>query len=158
MIIQMIIDVLKKFLVLGEQSGNVTIYDLPSKGCVRVMMLHTDCVCSLAFSHVPFIFASGGRDKVVKLVNIQQESIRSFKGHRGTVYLVALDHGAKYLASAGSDKMLNVWNAETGGLIVTYNMEKSPINSMSWSNSGQFLVIGLDNGEVCLIDFNGVIM
>jgi WD40 repeat protein len=61
MIIQIVVDVLNKFLVVGEQSGNATIYDLRSKPCLRTVMLHADGVFSLAFCHVPFIFASGGR-------------------------------------------------------------------------------------------------
>lgn len=79
-------------------------------------------------------------------MSIQQEGIRSFKGHKGTVYLVSVDHRAKYLASAGSDMLLNVWNVETGDLVVAYSVERSPLSSMAWSHDGQFLGVGLDSG------------
>ena len=46
--------------------------------------------------------------------------IRTFKGHTGSVYSVAISPNGKYIVSGSWDKTIKLWDINTGELIRTF--------------------------------------
>lgn len=89
--------------------------------------------------------------------------VKSFEGHEGGVLCVKFDPQGKYLASAGSDGNLKIWNLENAKLehsvkgAVSKNVLKGFPDSMDplpyrfeWSKDGNAVVYPTDEGIVVL--------
>ncbi len=61
------------------------------------------------------ILASGGKDKTIKLWNIESgENINTLKGHTDIVRSVKFSPDGKILASGGYDNNIILWKVSTG--------------------------------------------
>ncbi|HEY6287081.1 MAG TPA: serine/threonine-protein kinase [Ktedonobacteraceae bacterium] len=69
----------------------------------------------------------------------------TFTGHTGTVYSAAWSPNGYRIASAGTDKMVLVWDAATGGNIHTYKGHKDYVRSVAWSPDGTYIASGGGN-------------
>ena len=86
----------------------------------------------------------------MKLYDIDAGDETVFEGHAKTVYLVTIDPAARYIATAGAEKIINVWSTETRQMVFGY--QEAPAIQMTWSETGTFLTIGLENGNVAIVD------
>jgi eukaryotic-like serine/threonine-protein kinase len=72
-------------------------------------------------------------------------TLYTFTGHTGTVYSAAWSPNGYRIASAGTDKMVLVWDAATGGNIRTYKGHKDYVRSVAWSPDGTYIASGGGN-------------
>lgn len=63
-------------------------------------------------------FATGGRDKVVKLWDTRGNLLKTLVGHDNWVRAIVFHPGGKYLISASDDKMLRCWDLAQEGKCV----------------------------------------
>jgi WD40 repeat protein len=66
---------------------------------------------------------SAGADKLVRqhrLLDKKAEPIRTFAGHRDTVYSLAVHGDSKRIATGSFDGEVRVWNTETGDAITNF--------------------------------------
>lgn len=77
---------------------------------------HLDTVTSVDISHDSSLIASGSYDSTIKLWNVSNKSLaKSFAGHRGRVNSLAfLKDGSDTLISGGDDKIVRLWDVQTG--------------------------------------------
>ena len=153
---QVVLDSKKEFAAVGDDAGYVTVVDLAKGEKSMEKLFHTNGVCSLSFAKDMQAFATGGKDGFVKLYDIAKQEEEAFEGHAKTVYAVACDKQAKFIATAGAERILNVWWTTTKQVAVSFLSETKPVVQMTWSNNGQFLTIGLDNGDVSILDFSQI--
>jgi WD40 repeat protein/tRNA A-37 threonylcarbamoyl transferase component Bud32 len=72
-------------------------------------------------------------------------TLETFTGHTGTVYSAAWAPNGYRIASAGTDKMVLVWDAATGDNIRTYKGHKDYVRSVAWSPDGIYIASGGGN-------------
>ncbi len=72
-------------------------------------------------------------------------TLETFTAHTGTVYSAAWSPNGYRIASAGTDKLVLVWDAATGGNIRTYRGHKDYVRSVSWSPDGTSIASGGGN-------------
>jgi mitogen-activated protein kinase organizer 1 len=47
-------------------------------------------------------------------------SVRTLKGHQGAVHVVKYNSNGQYCLSGGQDRIITLWNPNSGGKIKTY--------------------------------------
>lgn len=72
-----------------------------------------------------------------------QKLLRTLNGHSNVVRSVAFSNNEKYIASAGEDNLVNLWNIETGKLLVRFseNNEKE-LTSVLFTPDQNYLISG----------------
>ena len=72
-------------------------------------------VLSADFSACDNLLAVGAQDGTVKIINITDTSqFRKFKAHEGQVKNVVFDPQRQYLATAGADGKVNIYDYQNG--------------------------------------------
>lgn len=64
------------------------------------------------------------------------EEIRQFTGHRDGVLTIALSNDAQYVATAGFDNVVRVWELATGAPIRAFNGHNNSINEVAFNEDG----------------------
>src|SRR6266536_3324950 len=119
---------------------------------------HRDIVSSVAWPPDGKYIASGSGDGTVQIWDATTGNLRlTYKGHLRTgfsqawsgnevVYSLAWSPDGKHIASGGDKKTIQVWDATTGNLRLTYKGHSSSVNTIAWSPDGQFIASGGGDG------------
>jgi WD40 repeat protein len=120
---------------------------------------------SIAFSSDSQMVAFSGIDKVVRIWNIKDNSLREFKGHTALVFSVSISPNKKILASTSiklgnSPGEVKLWNIENGQLIKTFPAYDGSAFVVTFSPDGKIIATGgWDNppwqGKIKLWDIQG---
>lgn len=147
------------FLLLGL-GGFVYWQGLPLNG-------HTGEVNSLFFRPIPPLpaqnqislgveetLASGSDDKTVKIWDLKhKKEVRTFRGHLGKVYAVAISPDGQSIVSGSDDKTIKIWDLNTGKEIRTLNGHQGIVTSVAISPDGQTIVSGSYDRTIKIWDF-----
>jgi eukaryotic-like serine/threonine-protein kinase len=74
--------------------------------------------------------------------------ISTYHGHSDLVTSVAWSPDSKRIASASSDKTVQVWNATNGKHILTYSGHSSAVVSVAWSSDGTSIASQGENVQI----------
>ena len=89
---------------------------------------------------------STGLNSITKpILPLSGTTLETFTRHTGTVYSAAWSPNGYRIASAGTDKLVLVWDAATGDNIRTYKGHKDYVRSVSWSPDGTYIASGGGN-------------
>lgn len=89
----------------------------------------------------------------VKKIDLQTSSITStFNTHTGYVNCIDVSSDGKYYLSGAEDKSFKVWNAKNETEYFAKNNLGSPVLSACFFNNSSSFIIGLENGEIQIIN------
>ncbi|CAO3627368.1 unnamed protein product [Cunninghamella blakesleeana] len=129
---------------------------------------HTSAVKCFALNEVDKLFASGSRDRTIKLwsLNVHQgienwetdpysESLITYNGHRrgliNDIHFLS-SHNGQTDMMASSDGQVHLWHPETGKLIYQYNSGRSTIVSLKPFSNSRNLVGATVEGYLTFMD------
>src|SRR5579884_2470762 len=72
----------------------------------------------------------------------------SYMGHAGPVYAVGWSPDGRYLASAGQDGTVRVWNGADGKTMTIYRGHTQPVKVAVWSPDGRSIASGGDDASL----------
>jgi hypothetical protein len=157
--------------MFGTTDGAVHLWQIvpdPNFNITETLYLNTHQfnLSSIAFSPDGSKFVSSGQNALTNanvnktwaaiVWDIQTVSqIAVLSGHEGLIRDIAWSPDGSTIVTGSEDGTIRFWNASTGeqlGMIAT----ERPISSIQYSNSGQFIAVGLtsSNGQVLLLDAN----
>jgi WD40 repeat protein len=146
----------RRIAALGHKSGRIRLVAVDTGDVVGIYEGHRDAVISVTFAPDGSRFASGSRDKDIRLweVAVTNRSQQVCTEHKGAVSGLAISGDGRIMASGCSANTIKFWDL--------HNLEKS-LGSRSWHRSavrtlafspdGQRLASGSDDHSVKLWDF-----
>jgi type 1 glutamine amidotransferase len=128
-----------KKLVAGTDRGTVRVWDADT-GALEHTFQAGAAVRSVAASatHV----AAGLVNGTVKLWSLEGSTAFDLAGHRGAVNAVAFGAKGDQLASAGADKIIQVWDVATGKALCAQEAHTGAVLSVAFSPNGQKMASG----------------
>ncbi len=146
--------------VVGSNDTTVQVWDASTGTCKTTYLDHTDFIGSVAWPPDGKYIASGSGDGTVQIWDATTGNLRlTYKGHLRTgfsqawsgnevVYSLAWSPDGKHIASGGDKKTIQVWDATTGNLRLTYKGHRRAVNAVAWSPDGNSITSGSSDKTV----------
>ena len=107
----------------GDQTGEITRWDIKSGKRVDSFVAHAGSVRALASHPSGDGFVSGGTDNAIKLWTKKDQPVRSFTEHSGAITEIAASRNGKLAASASSDGTVRLWRTSSGRRLHVLNQD-----------------------------------
>ncbi|EDQ91285.1 uncharacterized protein MONBRDRAFT_23531 [Monosiga brevicollis MX1] len=111
-------------------------------------------VFATALNRTATVCAAAGEDMDIRIVQLSDHSYKTLSGHSGAVRALAFDPEMVYLASAGEDGALKLWDIESGSIeeeslalpIIRGGLdpEQHGMFTLQFSHSGKMLAVAID--------------
>ena len=117
----------------------------PSFAQQSMILRHGGSVRTVAFSPVnASLLASAGGNNTIKLWNLQNNTVTTFRGHTGQVNAVAFSPNGQLLASGGDDWTFKLWSVPQQQHIATFEhiptgRGRSQVKGVTFAPDGQSL-------------------
>jgi WD40 repeat protein len=132
-----------KLLAIARH-GEVELQSLPGRNAVRKLSGMSGAVNSVAFSpDGQFVVAAAGEPGLsgeAALYSVANgEKVKTFRGHKDSLYCARLSPDGKLLATAGYDGAIKLWNAESGKEVRTLEGHNGPVFEVAFRADGKVL-------------------
>lgn len=98
-----------RWVVVGEETGQVKIYELATNELRHTLTGHTDRVSSVSFGPDGRMVATASRDQTVRMWHVEDGQSRGQRDLPTPVNAVSFVQAGAYLAAAGDDHLVHVW-------------------------------------------------
>ncbi|HEX7733220.1 MAG TPA: serine/threonine-protein kinase [Ktedonobacteraceae bacterium] len=96
--------------------------------------------------------SSKGTSIDVWIANDLKMLVRSYQISSDTIYALTWSYDGKYLAAAGQNRTVNVWEVQSGVLVTTYTGHSAPVRALSWLPGSAVLASAGDDATVQVWD------
>ncbi|MFC4034434.1 TIR domain-containing protein [Streptomyces polygonati] len=142
----------------GCDDGRVRVWKVEDSGdssLTATLSAHTDRVYAVAFGSDSSWIGSASWDGTA-VVWRGQEARHVLRGHTGKLWTAAAHPSRPLLATAGDDRVIRLWNAESGQPGPVLTGHRGRIYSLAFSPDGSLLASGGDDGTVRMWRFDEV--
>eukprot|EP00928_Gymnodinium_smaydae_P008309 TRINITY_DN1302_c0_g1_i1.p1 TRINITY_DN1302_c0_g1~~TRINITY_DN1302_c0_g1_i1.p1 ORF type:complete len:499 (+),score=117.60 TRINITY_DN1302_c0_g1_i1:103-1599(+) len=135
------------YILTSSVDKSWAVHELASGGCVRHFQDVSAPLGCMKF-HPDGLLMAGGTDKSVTMWDIKEQNVvATLAGHEGKIQDLSFSENGYYLASASEDGTVKLWDLRKPLNIQTLQMD-SPVNSVRFDSTGQYLVVGADRVQV----------
>jgi toxoflavin biosynthesis protein ToxC len=139
-----------RYLVTSSSDYSARIWEVPSLRLRAVLSAHADDVEMSVFHEDSKRVATCSRDHVIRIFSIEGQLLSELRGHKSDVNTVIWEQGGRSLLSASDDCTIRRWDAETGALLETVDMQGVETDTIAIAEDGTIFA-GNDNGELLLL-------
>jgi len=130
-------------LAIGSSDHNIYIFDIETNEVLYKLSNHKNSVFSVKWLNQNTI-ASGSRDAHL---NIWENNtlLKSLPAHNYTINHIVTSPNKKWLATAGKDKSIKIWDSQTFGLLKVIDetkteMHSNSVNKLLWTDYNNYLI------------------
>jgi WD40 repeat protein len=98
----------------GTTEGNIVVWDLETKQSVRTLTGHEGIVWDVTFAPGSNTALSAGKDKTVRVWDLESGEARVLLGNADEVHAVKTTPDGKSVVSASMDGAIRVWDLQSG--------------------------------------------
>lgn len=138
--------------VSGHKDGSISLWDLEAGDKIAYSKRNEAMISAVAFMGTQDRFAVSAHDGTVALFDVTAKAgaIHVFEGHENAVETLAYSPGSGFLASAGADRTIKLWNAAAYNLVRTYRGHADPVTALALTSDGRMLASASLDGAVRL--------
>uniref|UniRef100_A0AC35GW59 Small-subunit processome Utp12 domain-containing protein n=1 Tax=Panagrolaimus sp. PS1159 TaxID=55785 RepID=A0AC35GW59_9BILA len=147
----------KRFLAIGYDDGEIHLYDRKNDDNDKPVIFdgHKRGINTLAFSHDGFTLASGGKDSLIILWDVLNESGKyRLNGHTDSITQLQFTVDNKYLVSSSKDTSIRFWDVSSHSCFYTISESISEIYGFALIKNDQLLVVGSAEVELIVYELN----
>ena len=169
----------KDWLILPEEEGGLAIYDVARgkrvksiRGFLNVannggmelsytnwlnrsILSYIQHKRKVAVSPIGQHVLIGGIDTSAILVDVHTgKQIHTFHGHSKSVIAFDFSSDGKYLATAGGDRKINIWNLKSNEIVQTLKGHQETVFDLKFTKDSRFLLSGAWDGSLRLWDLS----
>ncbi len=133
--------------VTGHSDGSAVLWDLDRSDKIATFKSNEATVWSVAFAGSQDRVAIASHDWSITIWDAAQPRAPTqvFEGHESAAQSVAFSPRGPFVASGGADRMVKLWNMDTGALVRTYRGHKDFVTAVDFTADGRLLAsAGLD--------------
>ncbi|CAD5215979.1 unnamed protein product [Bursaphelenchus xylophilus] len=141
----------RKMVAIGYADGEIHLYRKTKSGYEDPIVFngHKTSVNCIAFSQDGFTLASGGRDSVIVLWDILNESgLHRLSGHTATVTHLQFTQDDKFLISSSKDTQVKFWDLDCQSCFYTLADSVTEVYTFALLKQGRLLIVGSSNMEM----------
>jgi WD40 repeat protein len=146
----------RRTAALGHKTGRIQLVAVDTGKVLGIYEGHRDAVLSVTFAPDGRRFASGSRDKDIRLwdVAVTNRSYQVCTEHKGAVSGLAISGDGRMMASGCSANTIKFWDLRhLDKSLGSRSWHRSAIRTLAFSPDGQRLASGSDDHSVKLWDF-----
>jgi WD40 repeat protein len=146
----------RRTAALGHKTGRIQLVAVDTGSVLGIYEGHRDAVLSITFAPDGRRFASGSRDKDIRLwdVAVTNRSQQVCTEHKGAVSGLAISGDGRMMASGCTANTIKFWDlSHLEKSLGSRSWHRAAIRSLAFSPEGQRLASGSDDHSVKLWDF-----
>jgi WD40 repeat protein len=146
----------RRTAALGHKTGRIQLVAVDTGNVLGIYEGHRDAILSVTFAPDGRRFASGSRDKDIRLwdVAVTNRSYQICTEHKGAVSGLAISADGKMMASGCSANTIKFWDLRhLEKSLGSRSWHRSAIRTLAFAPDGQRLASGSDDHSVKLWDF-----
>lgn len=157
-----------KYIASAGQDKTVKVHEVALSTEIDGLHKQNKPVRSVTWSPSGYFLASGGDDSLVHLWELTNGNMKRsslYQNHKKRMGISGTSinaivwappnwsppnwsQGPGFIASAGDDETVHIWEAFTSKEILRYEEHKSRINALAWSPDGRLIASGGDGGSI----------
>jgi len=127
------------FLVFGCENGVIYIWDLNTEEFINYFSTNSGIVLSVRVTENIQIVACSIKDKIVKVCNLNNSESIQIQSRSYNISLIDISINGEYIATGSGEKIIKVWEINTGLYLQSLSGHISEINAITFSNTNKIL-------------------
>ena len=128
-------------LAVAGEGGEIALWSVSDRKVLVRLTGHTDTVIAIAWSKDGKL-TTASADKTAIIWDLEARKPRHILKHAGAVYALAISTDGKTIATGGFDKVIRLWNADSGELKGQREGHTASVRCLAFNPNGDELASG----------------
>ena len=133
-------------IAASGNEGDVWVYDALTGVKRHRLIRHWAPVATRAFLDADLLLTASHDQNAVLWNLAKGRPAAVLEGHSGPIWSAAVSPDARWIATAGQDHAVRIWDSATGAMLETLDWFATDVRAVAFTEDGQHLVASTDDG------------